>query len=193
MAAQQTETGALVKKVVEAMQRRGSMGFVQLQRTFRLADRDKSGCLSREEFVTACRKIGITLQERELSALGAFDANKDGKISYIEFLRAVRGPMNPTRTAVVRKAFDKLDRDGSGVVTVDDLRGRYAVRTHPDVVSGKKSEDEVLAEFLANFEGVETRDGKVTWEEFQDYYNDISVCIDDDRHFSLIIFQAWKL
>ena len=44
----------------------------------------------------------------------AFDKNGDGTIDYDEFLRVVKGPMAPKRVALVKKAYRKLDRDGSG-------------------------------------------------------------------------------
>ena len=116
----------LQKKLVSALQRRGPMTFVQLQSFFRLADKDKSGFLSKEEFVTVLRKSGIALQDRELAtATQEFDKNKDGKISYEEFLTVIRGPMNDSRRSVVKKAFAKMDKDGSGRLTVDDLKKVY--------------------------------------------------------------------
>jgi Ca2+-binding EF-hand superfamily protein len=52
----------------------------------------------------------------------------------------------------VRKAFDRLDKDKSGIINVDDIKGVYNGKNHPDVKAGKKSEDEVLSEFLDTFE-----------------------------------------
>jgi len=60
--------------------------------------------------------------------------------------------MNPYRRKLVEQAFNKLDRDRSGEITIDDLRGVYNTSNHPDVRSGKKSENQVLAEFLKTFE-----------------------------------------
>jgi Ca2+-binding EF-hand superfamily protein len=190
-----TETAMepLRKKLVAALQRRGAMTFMQLQNFFQFADKDSSGYLSKEEFVTQLRKVGITLQDRELQTVFEFDKNKDGKVAYEEFLTIIRGPLNEARRSVVKKAFVKMDRDGSGVITVDDLRKVFSVRNHPEVVSGKKTEDAVLTEFLMNFEASDQKDGKVTYQEFEDYYAGISACIDDDRHFSLMLYQAWKL
>jgi len=45
-----------------------------------------------------------------------------------------------------------LDRSGDGVVTLDDIQGKYNAAFHPDVKSGKRTEDEVLTEFLETFE-----------------------------------------
>ena len=60
--------------------------------------------------------------------------------------------MNDFRKNLVKKAFKKLDKDGSGKVDISDIRGVYNGRQHPDVKAGKKTEDEVLAEFLDTFE-----------------------------------------
>lgn len=49
--------------------------------------------------------------------------------------------MTPPRLALVKKAFAKLDKDGSGVVDIDDIRDVYNTSRHPDVISGKKTSD----------------------------------------------------
>jgi len=36
-------------------------------------------------------------------------------------------------------------------------------------------------------------DGKVTLNEFMDYYSNISAGIDDDEYFKLMITNAWNL
>ena len=60
--------------------------------------------------------------------------------------------MNDYRRKLVEKAFNKLDRDQNGEITIDDLRGVYNASNHPDVRSGKKSENQILTEFLNGFE-----------------------------------------
>jgi len=68
---------------------------------------------------------------------------------------------------------------------------------HPDVISGKKSEDDILKEFLTTFEmahSIRNNDSPnyvVTKEEFNEYYNMISAGIDDDRYFVQMIKSAW--
>ncbi|MEY3238541.1 MAG: hypothetical protein RI883_2642 [Bacteroidota bacterium] len=68
---------------------------------------------------------------------------------------------------MVIKAFKKLDRDNSGVVEINDLKGVYNAKQHPDVKSGRKTEDEILAEFLDTFEihysilDKKSRDGRI--------------------------------
>jgi Ca2+-binding EF-hand superfamily protein len=129
----------------------------------------------------------------------AMDVSRDGSISYDEFLREIRGPMNQVRINLVKKAFEKLDKDGSGVVDINDIKGVYNATKHPDVKSGKKTEDEVLMEFLETFEthhnvlSGKARDSSVTWDEFIEYYNNISASIDNDEYFQLMMNNAWQL
>jgi hypothetical protein len=80
--------------------------------------------------------------------------------------------MNARRRLLVKLAFDVMDQDGSGEITIADIRDKYSVKMHPDFVSGAKSEDELLTEYLAKFEG-DTRDGRVTFLEFLAYYDKV--------------------
>jgi Ca2+-binding EF-hand superfamily protein len=52
----------------------------------------------------------------------------------------------------VKRAFQKLDRDGSGIVDINDIREVYNASKHPDVLSGKKTDTQVFNEFLETFE-----------------------------------------
>ena len=73
-------------------------------------------------------------------------------INYDEFLRSIVGRMSEKRKNVVILAYKKLDRDGNGVINIDDIKGRYNAANHPDVKLGKKSEEDILYEFLDTFE-----------------------------------------
>ena len=107
--------------------------------------------------------------------------------------------MNSFRKNLVKQAWTKLDKDGNGVLDINDIRGVYSAKQHPDVRSGKKTEDEILGEFLETFEthhniaNPNARDQTVTTEEFEEYYNNVSSSIDDDRYFELMMNNAWKL
>jgi Ca2+-binding EF-hand superfamily protein len=78
--------------------------------------------------------------------------NHDGTLNIDEFMMAVRGEMNQTRLNVVEQAFRKIDKDGNGLMEVDDIKGTYSADRHPDVMQGKRTSDDVLVEFLETFE-----------------------------------------
>ena len=72
--------------------------------------------------------------------------------------------MNKFRVNLCMKAFNILDKDGSGHLDIEDIKGIYLyiyiyihigvynAAKHPDVIQGKKTEDDVLTEFLDTFE-----------------------------------------
>lgn len=45
-----------------------------------------------------------------------------------------------------------MDKDGNGILDINDIKGVYNAKMHPDVKAGKKTEDEILGEFLDTFE-----------------------------------------
>ena len=70
---------------------------------------------------------------------------------------------------------------------------------HPDVKSGKRTEDEILTEFLETFEqhyntitGGKS-DGKITPEEWLEYYTHVSASIDSDAYFELMMSNTWNI
>ena len=101
-------------------------------------------------------------------------------------MRSVVGEMNNYRKDLVKRAFNKLDRNGNGVVEIDDIKSFYNAKFHPDVKTGRKTEDEVLAEFIDTFElhhsikNPEDKDRKITLKEFIEYYNNVSASVDND-------------
>ncbi len=163
-------------------------------------DDDHSHSLSEQEFSKACRDFKTGISEENIPTLfNAFDTNRDGTLNIDEFLMAIRGELNQKRLDLVKKAFAKIDRDGSGSLDINDIKDSYNASKHPDVIEGKRTEEQILIEFLETFEahhnlreGTET-DGRVTEEEFIEYYKNISVSIDNDDYFYLMMNNSWNL
>lgn len=128
-----------------------------------------------------------------------FDSNRDGCLNIDEFLTALRGDLNQKRMELVQQAFRKLDKDNSGQLDIRDLRGCYNASKHPDVLSNKKTPDQVLVEFLETFEthhnirNASMADGTVTLDEFVEYYRNISSSIDNDVYFAQVMNNSWNL
>jgi len=97
------------------------------------------------------------------------------------------------------RAFAIMDKDGSGVLNCDDIRQTYNAKKDPRVIRGEKTEDEVLMEFLDTFETNHShvvgnvKDGNVTPEEWCEYYHNVSMSIDRDDYFELMMNNAWNL
>ena len=184
----------------EKLAKRGNRGIMGLGRSFKIADDDRSGNLGMEEFQKAIHDFRVGLRPEQSSKLfKVFDRDGSGTIDYDEFLRGVRGAMNDFRKALAMKAFKIMDKDGSGQLEIDDIRQRYNAKMHPDVKAGKKTEDEILYEFIDTFEQHhsenkdDARDGTVTQGEWIEYYNNVSMSVDRDDYFELMMNQTWNL
>ncbi|XP_067631832.1 calcyphosin-like protein [Eurosta solidaginis] len=174
---------------------RGATGILGLARTFRNMDDDGNKSLSYEEFNKGIREAGLDCTESEIKDMfNRFDEDNDGAINTTEFLVKLRPSMHQSRLDIIDKAFKKIDQAGDGVITINDLKTIYCVRDHPKYLSGEMTENEILTQFLNNFEGGNgNHDGKVTKEEFLNYYATISASIDNDAYFDLVMRKAYKL
>ena len=54
---------------------------------------------------------------------------------------------------MVEKAFQMLDKDNQGGITLSDIAGIYDVSMNPEFLEGRKTRDEILMDFLNNFDG----------------------------------------
>ena len=190
----------MVKLFRGKLAQRGARGILGMQRIFKIMDDNRSGFLEGPEFWKGICDFRIQISGEEARELfDLFDINGDGAISYDELMRSVVGEMNNYRRALVKRAFEKLDRNGNGVVELDDIKGFYNAKMHPEVRAGKKTEDDVLTEFLDTFQlhhalkNANERDTQITLKEFTEYYNNVSASIDNDQYFELMMTNAWNL
>jgi Ca2+-binding EF-hand superfamily protein len=118
-----------------------------------------------------------------------FDKNGDGTMSYEEFLGEVRGSMSQKRIDLCLLAYEKIDADNDGNMSVEEILKSYDATKHPDVKSGKRSEQNVIVEFMETFEAHHgmyndgDRNAPITHTQFLDYYTSISSSIESDDVF----------
>jgi Ca2+-binding EF-hand superfamily protein len=190
----------LVERLRQKLASRGARGIIGLGKQFRIMDDNNSRSLDLYEFTKAMKDYMLGFSDAEIKTLyNYFDSDRSGSVDYDEFLRALRGPMNPARKKLVAQAYNKLDKDRSGYIDINDIKGVYSAKTHPDVLNGKKTEEQILLEFLETFETHHSLrnngapDHVVTQDEFHEYYNNISASIDNDQYFELMMNNAWKI
>lgn len=143
----------LMATVREKIIARGARGINGIKRVFKIMDDNESKSLDRQEFAKAMTDYRITQDKNEVDKIfRMFDRDGNGEINYDEFLRSIVGRMNEKRRTIVTLAFKRFDSDGNGYINIEDLKGRYNAKNHPDVKLGKKTEEDVLYEFLDTFE-----------------------------------------
>ncbi len=186
----------LIDRVKKALKGRGVNSYFELQKRFKIMDDDNSGNISYQEFKKAIKEIQSLhdLSDNDIRSMFAyFDSDGSGFIDFNEFIVGIRDPMNEKRLFLVKKAYNRLDKDGNGTIDIQDVINVYDTSKHPEVIAKRKTKNQVLTEFLANFEVGGTVDGKVTTDEFINYYNNISASIDNDNYFELMICNAWHI
>ncbi|XP_056162276.1 probable calcium-binding protein CML17 [Syzygium oleosum] len=142
----------------------------ELRRVFATFDRNGDGHITREELRESLRGLRISVSDAEVEeAVTGSDANGDGRIDLDEFcgllesMSAVEkagGGGDGDGEAELKEAFDVFDRDGDGVITVEEL-GR--VLSSLGMSEGKRAEacEEMIRK--VDVDG----DGMVNFDEFK--------------------------
>ena len=179
---------------------RGIRGIMSLRRTFVLLDENKSNKLKKKQFHKFLEDYRYNIPTNlENKLFDIFDIKKNESIDYNEFISKIFGTMNDFRKQIVQKVFQKLDKDNKGIIDYDIIRESYNADKHPEVLNGKRTKQEVLARFIDMFEyhfnllnKNKNKEG-ATMEEFEEFYNYISVLVDNDKYFENMMSRVWGL
>ena len=198
----QTSGEAGLNILKDIIRQRGSRGILGMRRCFMIYDEDNSRVLTFENFYKYITNFLIPLSRNQAAALfKLYDIQNTGEINYDSLINELLGKFSESRRNLINSAFNKLDNTRKGVINMNIIRGGFIPKGHPDVVNGKKTEQEVLAEFLDNFDyhfnllnqGRNPDDEEITNQEFIDFYRYISAGIEDDSFFSKMIIGVWGL
>jgi len=56
-----------------------------------------------------------------------------------------------------------MDKDGSGTICIEDIGSIYDVSMNPEFLEGRKTREQILMDFLNNFDGAKgNNDGRVS-------------------------------
>ena len=181
-------------------------GLMALKRTFMLLDENSDKKISFAEFEKMFKRYRFNLSEIEVNNLfNYFDKDKSGFIDYSEFLNGITGELNEFRKNILKQVFDKLDKNETGFITVKILRDSYDPKGHPLVRQGKRSEDEILGEFIdileyhfnllneKNEENLDINEIKIDFDEFCEFYKTISVSVEEDKYFEIMVLSEWDI
>ena len=183
----------LMREIKGRLLERSSFGIRGLSRIFKAMDDNGNHQLDIDDFRWGLIDFGITVTKEEANQLLKYiDRDGNGTIDFDEFLRFIRGDLNDFRKNLINQAYDKLDYNKDGQVKLDDIEKIYDASQHPDVLDGKKTEQEIIIEFMDKWDTQE-KDGIITIEEFYDYFKDVSASIDTDEYFEAMMKSAWKL
>uniref|UniRef100_A0A8V0YGE3 Calcyphosine 2 n=1 Tax=Gallus gallus TaxID=9031 RepID=A0A8V0YGE3_CHICK len=178
----------------ETLSKRGVRVVTGLGKYFRHIDKNGNGFLSQTDFKEALKLFHLEVPEQDFESLWLIlDDSKSDKVNYGEFIHAIAGEMNEYRKAFVRKAYMKLDFNKTGSVPMVDIRKCYCAKKHPLVLAGKATEEEIKSSFLETLGESCSSPEEVSYSEFEDYYEGLSIGIADDDDFVNILRNPWGI
>ena len=196
----------LVAHLRSNLVQRGPRGLMSIRRTFMLNDENGDKKIAFNEFEKMFKRYRFNLSQVEINNLfNYFDKDGSGFIDYGEFVNGIVGDLSQFRKDILKLVFEKLDREETGFITVGQLRDCYNPREHPLVRQGKRSEDEILGDFIdileyhftllneKNEENVDVNEIKIDFDDFCDFYKTISVCIEEDKYFEVLVLSVWGI
>ncbi|XP_069346248.1 calcyphosin-2 isoform X2 [Eulemur rufifrons] len=180
----------------EKLHKRSVRILTGLGRYFQQLDKEGNGLLDKADFKQALKVFHLEVSEKDFESLWLIlnvNGNDNGKVDYGEFKRAIFGEMNEYRKSFVRKAFMKLDCNRTGSVPIIDVRKCYCAKKHSQVISGHSTEEEIKSSFLETLKDTCSKSDEVSYGEFEDYYEGLSIGIVEDEDFVNILRTPWGI
>mmetsp|Transcript_168262 Transcript_168262/g.540577 ORF Transcript_168262/g.540577 Transcript_168262/m.540577 type:complete len:557 (+) Transcript_168262:65-1735(+) len=130
----------------------------ELREIFLAMDTEQKGTLTLSQVKTVLEDMFQVESEEAENLFKMIDSNNDNEVAYTEFLAAACVSRVKVHEDLLRKTFARFDVDGSGQITIDDLRSVLG-----DEFEGMKIED-FISEVDTN------NDGVLDYEEFIAYF-----------------------
>lgn len=153
-----------------------------------------------EQSIQSLLNFSFTNDERT-SLLIEFDQSKNGYISCAEFLLLIRPSLTPRRLELVDIAFGVVDTNGRGSVNKRDVES--CIMSSTNRVEGI-NHDDLMTSFIASLFGNDgsrssssnnnfSAAGVVGFEDFVEYFSNISREIEDDMQFETIVRSLFNV
>ncbi|XP_028674253.1 calcyphosin-2 isoform X1 [Erpetoichthys calabaricus] len=180
--------------IKEKMGNRGVRTITGLGKYFRNLEKSGNGVLQKAELQLALKTFHLDIPNKEFEGVWLIlDENEDGQLDYGEFIRGIVGEMSEYRKSFVRKAYVKLDPNKTGSISITDINKFYCVKGHPKVISGDVTEEQLRAAFITTLQEVCKDKSEISYSEFEDFYEGLSIEITEDEDFINILKHSWGI
>ncbi|GAB5360351.1 hypothetical protein AAMO2058_000620100 [Amorphochlora amoebiformis] len=150
--------------------------------------------LTKIEVMNALTKAGVFLTLVQLTTLvRAFDVEGEGFLSLAAFTKAIKGEYSKRRLCMLKRVFQKIDKNGNGKIEYKEMIAKFNPHKHPSVKASLLSPEVVEDRMKVVFEGAQEK-GYLTFEQFAEYYKNMSAAIPhNDELFCEIMCGVWSV
>ena len=150
--------------------------------------------VNRFDIEDSLRLYGVDMSATDIQLLfNYYDKFSNEKVDIDILARDLKSGMSFERKLLVKDIFSRLDKDGTGAVSVNSILSAYDVSGLPSVVNGYTAVSDATQDILRSFQEGADPNGRVYWSEFLDYFRGISLAIEDDKTFELMLRNTWTL
>jgi len=187
-----------LSELVQKIRSRGIRGLMSLHKQLLVSNRQEL-TFNELEYI-------LKLQRFNLESKGLLQIVdkyfKENAINIHTFIGIFKKKLSPKRLKIVQNAFNSLDRDNYGEISLDTIKLSFCYYNHPEVLNHLKTEEDILMEFFDTFEQnynflaediSDSKSSNVSEAEFINYYEYISFLYDEDTYFSSVVNSTWGI
>ena len=192
-----------INKLRNLLANRGMKSIFIIQRMLYIYDKNQSGEIPIEKLCDIFEIYNINITREEIFELFEFfDKERKGVIKYNDLITILINNINENRILLIQNLFDKL-RKGKEYVLLNDIKKYFNPDKYPDVLEQKKRRDEIAFDFIdsleifkeynINLKNESIINGIMTYNDFENYFKEISLSIIEDKIFDYIINFCWEV
>ena len=152
--------------------------------------------LSCEKLQSCIKESGINIDNSLIKDFyNLIDFTEQNKVSSDEILRQIRGFLHENRKLKIVEKFSMLDINKIGQCDIDLIKNSFNANKHPDVINGKRRENDIKNEFNFTFDTFikyKEKYNQISLDDFIEYYSPISSSINNDNYFNDIMNGVWS-
>ena len=187
----------------------GTKGIFRFQKMLSIYDRNSSGFISFDNFHTIYQSNYTSIPLEDIKSIfSLFENNNENrindssenKIKYDLLLKSLVGNIPIKRRILIQKVFNTFNKEKKNKVMTSEIKNKFNASRHPDVIKGIKTENKILGEFLDLLETFREYNNNLhgfnfsmSFQEFCDFYSQISLSIKDDKYFEMLLTNCWDL
>ena len=156
------------------------------------------------DFVNIMNLNQINFTSNEFKDIFNYFSNISKYLDYNRFIRFFKKELNESKLDIVEKIFLSLKNENSEEnedIPLYLLKIKYKAKRHPDVVKGRKTENEKIKEFKEcfdiNYNIFNTKQNYnnsmelVDFDMFANFYEYVSFIYEDDNEFKNLLMSTW--